>query len=307
MTEGKQRNAWVKLGQAVRLAQALGLSFEPSKTLSWVDQEEFRRSFWSLYLLDRLATCGRDRPQSFDDRACTVQLPCSEEALRHNEPEKTEKLSTYTQGQEYDLPDPSPFARVIIVSSILSKCSQYAIQGFEADANIAPWDASSEYQRLSSSLLSLESQLQFSIPLETALSVYKENSPSRRYCGEPLIISYALYHLCHCLLNHFFLVRQRLTLCSKNPPQSFIQRLLDNNRVHASSLTQSLMDSLAVGCTVKASFIGYCCFMAALMHGVNCKSDDAQIRQSSEKHFNFSLQFLKRSRLYWPSFDLMVC
>ena len=47
--------------------------------------------------------------------------------------------------------------------------------------------------------------------------------------------------------------------------------------------------------------------MAALMHGVNCKSQDAQIRQSSEKYFKFSLQFLKRSRLYWPSFDLMVC
>jgi hypothetical protein len=52
----KHRAAWLKIGLAARYAQALNLTLEPSELLSQADQEEHRRAYWSVYLLDKLVS-----------------------------------------------------------------------------------------------------------------------------------------------------------------------------------------------------------------------------------------------------------
>lgn len=54
----------MKIGLAVRIAQDLRLMYEPdaSSNMNDVEREEHRRVFWSVYLLDKLVSCGRARP-----------------------------------------------------------------------------------------------------------------------------------------------------------------------------------------------------------------------------------------------------
>jgi hypothetical protein len=51
----------MKIGLAVRIAQDLRLMHEPDASMNYIEQEERRRVFWSVYLLDKLISCGRAR------------------------------------------------------------------------------------------------------------------------------------------------------------------------------------------------------------------------------------------------------
>lgn len=304
--EGKQRGAWVKLGLAARLAQALGLTSEPSTKLSFAEQEEYRRTFWSVYLLDRLVTCGRARPPAFPDSVCSVSLPCLEQAFADNVHERTERLAKYARLGISNPAAPSPFARVVITASVLSKCTQYVIQGADADSPVPPWDAGSEFQKISSDLLYLESQLQFQRPLRDAVDACRSAAPGEHHSVEPLVLSYAIHHVCHCILNHFCLLRNKLKSYSANPPHSFIRQTLLSGQAHATSLTQLLRDAVEMGCAVRSSFLGYCCLTAAIIHSVNWDAGSSNLQQQSLRDIDFSYQFLERNAAKWPSWGTMV-
>lgn len=71
----KYGTAWVKIGLALSLWQALQMTDEPSRSISCAAREEHRRTLWSIYLLDKMATCGRRRPNLFLDSNYNLQLP----------------------------------------------------------------------------------------------------------------------------------------------------------------------------------------------------------------------------------------
>ena len=55
--EGRMKEAWFMLGNAIRLAQDLGLHLEPSRLsqpqLDDLEKDMRRRTFWNLYIWDR--------------------------------------------------------------------------------------------------------------------------------------------------------------------------------------------------------------------------------------------------------------
>ena len=59
---GRRHQSWLKIGLSIRIAQDLCLMNEPNPSLPYEDQEERRRVFWSIYILDKLCSCGRARP-----------------------------------------------------------------------------------------------------------------------------------------------------------------------------------------------------------------------------------------------------
>lgn len=81
--DGRTSSAWLKIGLAVRIAQDLQLMKEPKATLPAIEQEERRRAFWSIFLLDRLVSCGQGRPPAISDEDCLVQLPCDQRTFRN--------------------------------------------------------------------------------------------------------------------------------------------------------------------------------------------------------------------------------
>ncbi|OAX79502.1 hypothetical protein ACJ72_06178 [Emergomyces africanus] len=128
MCRGK--NAWVYLGMASRLAQAMGLSFElendqlSHKTIQpgmlnpeveqrdqkgqnsddVIEQETRRRTFWSCFMLDRYLSSGKYRPRMIRVEDVEIQLP-SDNAFAFGERVKTSRLydGAKPRSQSYDL------------------------------------------------------------------------------------------------------------------------------------------------------------------------------------------------------------
>ncbi|EGU78122.1 hypothetical protein FOPG_12956 [Fusarium oxysporum f. sp. conglutinans race 2 54008] len=70
-------SCWTTLGQAVRIAQSIGLHVEPpnSKSRSATEIERRRRTWYSIYVLDRLLSLQLGRPPAIHDEDCSVALP----------------------------------------------------------------------------------------------------------------------------------------------------------------------------------------------------------------------------------------
>ncbi|KAH6622758.1 fungal-specific transcription factor domain-containing protein [Chaetomium tenue] len=64
------------LGRAVRVAQDLGLYTEPG-TASFVEAEMRRRTWWTIYILDRSLAIEMGRPMLIDDSDCDALLPAA--------------------------------------------------------------------------------------------------------------------------------------------------------------------------------------------------------------------------------------
>lgn len=66
--------AWVCLGSAVRVAQDIGLHVE-SGPWPVIEGEMRRRTWWTIYILDRALAVDMGRPVVIDDADCDVSLP----------------------------------------------------------------------------------------------------------------------------------------------------------------------------------------------------------------------------------------
>ncbi|USW57166.1 hypothetical protein Slin15195_G104850 [Septoria linicola] len=267
--EGRQRGAWVKLGLAVRVSQSLSLMDEPSAKLSYAEQEERRRTF------------------------------C-------NTAEDTEGLAAYTATQTVNLLPPSPLARVLIVASVLSRCSMYAIKKLEMDSQLPPWDAGSEYQKISSALLHLESQLGFEQPLREVSQMYEDATTASQHSTEPILFSNILFHLCQCLLTHFCLLSQRLNYTLQKPPLTFLRLSLQSNFTHAIALSDVLQQGIQLGCPVRGSFTGYAALISGTILAVHGGAQAVRGQQESKLQLESILRFLQRQSVYWPNHTSIV-
>ncbi|KAK4631360.1 hypothetical protein CLAFUW4_02429 [Fulvia fulva] len=89
-TTGHTKFAWVKFSLTIRFAQGLRLNEEPDEDLPGIEQEERRRTYWSVYLLDTLISIGPSRPPSISNPDCPVRLPCQEDLFCNGPASETE-------------------------------------------------------------------------------------------------------------------------------------------------------------------------------------------------------------------------
>ncbi|MCJ1311291.1 hypothetical protein MMC25_004962 [Agyrium rufum] len=105
--------AWIHIGLAVRMAQAMGLQYEeglddvpwslstalrieadhlglktgstsssdPNSSEAFIEDEARRRTFWSCFLMDRYLSSGKYRPAIIKIEEIRIQLPCSDKAF----------------------------------------------------------------------------------------------------------------------------------------------------------------------------------------------------------------------------------
>ncbi|KAI0699412.1 fungal-specific transcription factor domain-containing protein [Cytidiella melzeri] len=68
--------AWIMVGQAVRISQDIGLHRSPRRLLiPPIEKETRRKVWWGCYILDRMLALTLGRPLGIDDRDCDVELP----------------------------------------------------------------------------------------------------------------------------------------------------------------------------------------------------------------------------------------
>ncbi|PWN53033.1 hypothetical protein IE53DRAFT_311021, partial [Violaceomyces palustris] len=71
--------AWVTTGQAMRLAQDIGIHRNLShQSLSFEVSEVRKRTWWCIYMLDKLLSVSLGRPCGVEDDNIDAQLPTKE-------------------------------------------------------------------------------------------------------------------------------------------------------------------------------------------------------------------------------------
>ncbi|KAF7557746.1 hypothetical protein G7Z17_g498 [Cylindrodendrum hubeiense] len=157
-TAGHDRHgsAWVKIGLAVRISQDLRLMLDHPTSIGVAEREERRRVFWSVYMLDRLASCARARPPAVLEASCHLSLPCDEHLWRMHCDSKGHKLDDIVNQNAHTGEHPGYPALVIALTSIVGRCAQFMMQDDNDRKQKPPWDQSSDYAATCSDLLSLE-------------------------------------------------------------------------------------------------------------------------------------------------------
>lgn len=232
---------------------------EPDKWLSYADQEEHRRTWWSSYLQDKLISCGRSRPLAVLDEDCVVQLPCDEDTFRRGEWKKTHTLDQLLSWNTQVSEPPSPFALTILMASIFGRCTRYLNRKTGIDC-VPPWDTNSEFSSISSSLLLLESYSKIgSKPVSLIIMEHgrPDGSIDRQKLGH-LIFAHTLFHLSYCILNHPFCLRLRLKRFGRKIPASFPMHALQQCREHAKQLLNILINAWECSHLAESSFSSYC-------------------------------------------------
>ena len=306
---GRYKQAWVKIGLAVRFAEAIDLPSEPDHTLPIRQQEEHRRTFWSVYLLDRIVSCSPERTPTIQDGDCTLGLPI--------DPSGTDLLSQTEEritlarlvDQLDDLSDVGYSGFLCLISSTLGRIQRYSLRRSVPSNSHFPWNSRSEYASIYSALLTFESYSPAaltsidSVLQRESLKLGQEYS-SRSQLGI-LASSHALYFLCQCLLNHPFLIRHRLSTIKAPTPPSFLRDVLSRSRSNAGSLTL-LLQSLLQRRLCLASSIGYCAVVAGTIHRIFQCDDDLSVRESAQSFYKMSLNFLQNAPVRWRHFPHMV-
>jgi hypothetical protein len=272
--------------------------------LSCWRQEIRRRTFWSVYVFDKLSTCDRRKPPAIRDNICKVSLPSSEASFKGTvPPERTGTIDNYTQLHVAGVPELSPLARLVVVASVLSRCSEYVIQSSGTD--LPPWDVRSRYQQVQSALLYLETELRFSLPVREAVERTPKTLPNSHE-GAMIIISYAMYHVCHCLLSNASHLRQRTITSTIVPPLTFLKHAAEDNQTHAVALSRSLGYSSETGIAARCSFLSYCAIVSAVIHAVNCNSEQSDTRSQASDCLEVCSNFLAQNSAYWHNAGVMV-
>lgn len=310
LTAGRSQLAWVKIGLSIRFAQTLRLDKEPGEDSSPMEQEEHRRTFWSVYLLDRLVSCGRNRPPTLLDNDCTIQLPCAEDQLRYGLSAEPPTLATMNEIPDVvSLKKTDHFALTVWMASVLGCAVRWCFRHSSAGSHL-PWDSRSEFARINGVLLSFETYSEASASDSTFEVIldrdFRLHDSRDRSMACHFVYSHVLYHVNQCLLHHPFLLRQHLRTYRAKIPPSFLRAAIRKSREHAISLTLILRALRQHGCNIHPSFYGYAAVIAGVIHRLHAKEPHPGSSAQSEEYWRACIAFLDQEPVYWESYKRMV-
>ncbi|KIW09855.1 hypothetical protein PV08_11956 [Exophiala spinifera] len=307
-TAGRSRHsgAWVKIGLAVRIAQDQKLMLESATDLPLIEQEERRRTFWSIYLLDRLASCGRARPPAILDASCQLQLPSDEESWRAGAWRQTLTLQQLSHRTLSPTNEQGPFGLVVAMAYTLSRGAQYMLQQFNMSNQDPPWDATSDFASIQSDLLYLETILDIHKPPKTIIDQYTRGGRIDQHSTGPIIFARALFHLCYGLLHHPFLLRRRLEFCPIAAPSSFLSRSFEAAWDHSKRMATLFREVRQAGALAQSSFYGYCTVVAGTIAALYLHDPSEARRTEAAAILQMHLSYLEDIGGYWKNVSSMV-
>jgi hypothetical protein len=175
-TEAKSRtgglSAWMYVGLAIRMAQALRLGFgdredsssaRSSRAVSQVarasvsspqtivDKEIRRRTMFSCLILDRMLACGKERVSTIRSEELQIQLPCAEVSFDLSENVVTSFLkSDHGEPRHGPAKGDSVLGCFIRLVDIWGEISKFCHAGgrLTEKKGVAPWHESSRFRHL---------------------------------------------------------------------------------------------------------------------------------------------------------------
>lgn len=280
---------------------------EPVTILSPIETEESRRTFWSVFLLDRLVSCGLDRPIVFRTNDCSIHLPCTELSFRAGTSEQTTTLQHMSEISD-EAPEPVDyFSLAIWMASCVGCAAQHMIQ-HRGKEKIPPWNSESEYMRSLSRLFHSETMTGLSD--RTLAQVLQEDftldgTIDQQRVGH-LLFSQMLFHLWHCLLGHPFLLREKLKALRRQAPSSFLREAFARSYEHAGQLLQLVADARQTGCNIEASFYSYCVCIAGGIQVLFLNAGSTEVGDKARERLQYILTFLAHLAKRWKHVHWMV-
>jgi hypothetical protein len=300
--------AHMKLGFAIRLAQNNKLHLEPDPSLPAPEREERKRTFWSLYLQDKLISLSRGRFSGIRDEECKVSLPCSEDAFKEGREEKTPFLDELTGDcvEQEAVDSCCPLGLINVMASILGGVSHYVLHDTQTSQMGLPWSSTAPYATLSSALLQAEHYFGMNEdPAESLKQRCTVDGVVDQLLAGSFIFAKAMFHLSHCLLHHPFLIQQRLQSGKQKAPSIFMKTAWEKCRTHAKSITD-LLDMKNQNVLILTSIYGYCIMVAGTIHALSMNDERDHIRKESQRHYRAAMESLQDLSCYWNHAALMV-
>lgn len=299
---GHPKRGWIKFALSVRFAQSLHLNEEPDPDLPVWQQEEQRRTFWSVYLLDHLISLGHDRLPSFLEADITVQLPGPERLFREGLPAgPVPTLETVIESSPAStFHNLDYFAMTVLMASALGRFVRFSMKRTPKNKYV-PWDPRSNYHAAHSLLLFFECHLASSCTalIESLGEGVTQDNLLAQQPGDHFFYSQAIFHILHCLINHPFVLYHLFQQCSAAIPLSFVEEALQRCYKHATHLLDLLDDAQRYGQLLNASFFGYCAMQAGVIHRLLEYHEDPEIAASSTLKVQQALEYLERPPVRW--------
>jgi hypothetical protein len=200
----------VQLGLAVEATSTLTASMFPSistlraavlpEAKTWIEDEERRRLFWTVYLLDRYATVATAFEFALDEKDIDRRLPCRDDLFTANKPVETRSFKTFDRAQ-YSTALANVhghFASFIDILGILSSIHQFLKRPVDIGSHTDVEQWQSTYRTLDGEL----NTWHFSLPDDFAniTRFVKMNAPVKSvHCG--WVTVHAAYYLTVIRLN----------------------------------------------------------------------------------------------------------
>ncbi|KAK4683215.1 hypothetical protein QC764_123150 [Podospora pseudoanserina] len=159
--------AWMYVGVAIRMAQALGLGHgdgEPGKKFSMrpalargpsiphsqmiIAKEIRRRTMFSCLILDRLLGCGKDRVSTIRSEDLRIQLPCAEMSFDLSEDVFTGFLNPVPGFDKKRPISDSVLGRFVRLVDLWGEISRWSFAGGRFTETEAPWHSASKFCQL---------------------------------------------------------------------------------------------------------------------------------------------------------------
>lgn len=280
---------------------------EPDSALSFADQEERRRVFWSIYILDKLCSCCRARPSTIGDAHCLVQLPCDEATFRNGTWKRMPILDQLLASQDSVTDHPGNMTLLVLTVSILGRCTEQCIHERNIRTRLPPWDPESDFSTICAALLQLETQ--YGVGRDISKSLKESNTQNgaidMQVAGQ-LVFYNAIFHTCQCILYHPFLLYQQIQRSGLRAPPVFLNRALQTSREHACANSQLLREAKAANCDIFYSFLGYCATVSGSIHALFLQDTDDGIMQQARYCLQAVVTYLEEISRYWNCGKHMV-
>lgn len=184
--------AWMYVGVAIRMAQALGLGFgdrmnpkSRAKTRRgsngsssrvslpqpelMIAKEIKRRTMFSCLILDRLLSCGKERVSTIRSEDLQIQLPCNEWAFDLSKDVRTGFLKGPQDDQgPRDVEDDSVLSRFVRLVDLWGEISNFSFAGGRLIEEHPPWDPRNKFYELRQKLEAFYADLPSTFTLSTS-------------------------------------------------------------------------------------------------------------------------------------------
>lgn len=212
--------AWMYVGVAIRMAQALGLGFgdkpdlkmrsktqrrsvgsssrvPPPRPELMISKEIGRRTMFSCLTLDRLLSCGKERVSTIRSEDLQIQLPCNEWAFDLSKEVRTGFLRGPDDQGPRDLEDDSVLSRFVRLVDLWGDISTYSFAGGRLVEDHPPWDPRTKFFQLRTKLEAFYCDLPSTFTLSTSNYHRHENQQA----SSVYVALHMLGSVCQIMLN----------------------------------------------------------------------------------------------------------